>query len=95
MGYDFTKVGVTGLKVLGQYIKINQDASTGVILNNASSDTKTKYWEGQISYDIPSLKGLTLSLEYENATKDVAALGATAASSTDSNEMRFRANYKF
>jgi len=98
VGYDFTKVGVTGLKVLGQYVKINQDASSvavGDILNKASSDTKTKYWEGQIAYDIPSLKGLTLSLEYENATKDVAALGATAASSTDFNEMRFRANYKF
>lgn len=98
VGYDFTKVGVTGLKVLGQYVKINQDASSvavGAILNNASSDTKTKYWEGQIAYDIPSLKGLTLSLEYENATKDVAALGATSASSTDFNEMRLRANYKF
>ncbi len=93
VGYDFTKVGVTGLKVLGQYIKINQDASfaaVGAILNNVSSDTKTKYWEGQIAYDIPSLKGLTLSLEYESATKDVAS-----ASSTDFNEMRFRANYKF
>lgn len=93
VGYDFTKVGVTGLKVLGQYVKINQDASSvavGAILNNASSDTKTKYWEGQIAYDIPSLKGLTLSLEYESATKDVAS-----ASSTDFNEMRLRANYKF
>ncbi|WP_263831730.1 porin [Sulfurospirillum oryzae] len=91
VGYDFAKVGVAGLKVLGQYVKINQDASSvavGAILNNASSDTKTKYWEGQLAYDIPSLKGLTLSLEYEDAKKEDTA-------TVNSNEMRFRANYKF
>ncbi|WP_333803352.1 OprD family outer membrane porin [Sulfurospirillum sp.] len=88
--YDFSKVGVVGLKVLGQYVYVDQDAVTGVVYNGASAKTKNKFWEGQVSYDIPALKGLTLSLEYENATKEVAN-----KSDVDSNEMRFRANYKF
>jgi hypothetical protein len=88
--YDFSKVGVVGLKVLGQYVYVDQDAVTGVVYNGVAAKTKNKFWEGQVSYDIPSLKGLTLSLEYENATKEVAN-----AADVDSNEMRFRANYKF
>jgi len=89
--YDFSKVGVTGLKVLGQYSKINQDAATnssGIVLNGVTTDTKSTFWSGQIAYDIPSLKGLTVSLEYEDGKKE-------AASTVNSNEMRFRANYKF
>ncbi|QIR76526.1 outer membrane porin, OprD family [Sulfurospirillum diekertiae] len=87
--YDFSKVGVVGLKVLGQYVYVDQDAVTGTVFNGVAAKTKNKFWEGQVSYDIPNLKGLTLSLEYENATKEV------ANADVDSNEMRFRANYKF
>lgn len=87
MGYDFTKVGVTGLKVLGQYTKINQDKQTAgalaTVLNSVSADTESTYWSGQIAYDIPSLKGLTLSLEYEDAKKEDTA-------TVNSNELRFR-----
>jgi len=88
--YDFSKVGVTGLKVLGQYVYVDQDAVTGTVFNGVGAKTKNKFWEGQVAYDIPSLKGLTLSLEYENATKEV-----ENKADVDSNEMRFRANYKF
>jgi len=91
VGYDFTKVGVTGLKVLGQYVKINQDKATnasGIVLNGATVDTESTFWEGQIAYEIPSLKGLTVSLEYEDGKKET-------TSTVNSSEMRFRANYKF
>ena len=91
VGYDFSKVGVTGLKALGQYVKINQDKATntsGIVLNGATVDTELTFWEGQIAYDIPSLKGLTVSLEYEDGKKET-------TSTVNSNELRFRANYKF
>ncbi|MBE0494766.1 MAG: outer membrane porin, OprD family [Campylobacterales bacterium] len=92
VGYDFSQVGVAGLKVLGQYVKINQDKHTAgalaTVLNGVSVDTESTYWEGQISYDLPSVKGLTLSLEYEDGKKKT-------TSTVSSNEMRFRANYKF
>ena len=91
VGYDFSKVGVPGLKVLGQYVKVNQDRATntsGIVLNGATVDTESTFLEAQIAYDIPSLKGLTLSLEYEDGEKET-------TSTVNSNEMRFRANYKF
>lgn len=90
VGYDFAKVGVAGLKVLGQYAKINQDtaAGTGLVFNGVDVETKSTYLEGQIAYDLPSIKGLTLSLEYEDGKVE-------AASTKNTNEMRFRANYKF
>ena len=91
VGYDFAKVGVAGLKVLGQYVKVNQDKATntsGLVLNGATVDTESTFLEGQIAYDLPSVKGLTLSLEYEDGKKET-------AKTVNSNEMRFRANYKF
>ncbi|AOO64727.1 OprD family outer membrane porin [Sulfurospirillum halorespirans] len=91
VGYDFTTVGVTGLKVLGQYAKINQDkhtATSGIVLNGATVDTESTYWEAQVAYDLPTIKGLTLSLEYEDGQKET-------TTTVDSSEIRFRANYKF
>ncbi len=88
VGYDFSNVGVAGLKVLGQYVKIDQDKVTTVVLNGVAVDTKSTFFEGQIAYELPTIKGLTLSLEYEDGKKE-------AASTVNSNEMRFRANYKF
>lgn len=91
VGYDFAKVGVTGLKVLGQYVKINQDSATntsGIVLNGVTVDTKSTYLEAQVAYDLPSVKGLTLSLEYEDGKVE-------AATTKNTSDMRFRANYKF
>jgi len=69
---------------------VNQDAKTitGAVLNSVDVDTESTFWSGQIAYDIPSLKGLTVSLEYEDGKKET-------TSTVNSNEMRFRANYKF
>ena len=91
VGYDFSKVGVAGLKVLGQYAKINQDkagGTSGVVFNGVDVDTKSTFWEGQIAYDLPAVKGLTLSLEYEDGKVE-------AATTKNTSDMRFRANYKF
>lgn len=91
VGYDFAKVGITGLKVLGQYVKINQDVATntsGIVLNGATADTKSTYLEAQIAYDLPTIKGLTLSLEYEDGKVET-------ATTKNTSDMRFRANYKF
>ncbi|WP_333803594.1 hypothetical protein [Sulfurospirillum sp.] len=95
VGYDFSKVGVTGLKALGKYVKINQDTHNThtagalvTVLNSVSVDTESTYLEAQVSYDLPSVKGLTLSLEYEDGKVET-------ASTKNTSEMRFRANYKF
>lgn len=91
VGYDFSKVGVAGLKALAQYVKINQDRATntsGIVLNGATVDTEATYLEAQLSYDLPSIKGLTLSLEYEDGEVET-------ATTKNTSDIRFRANYKF
>lgn len=88
VGYDFSKVGVAGLKVLGQYAKIDQDKVTTVVLNGVAADTKSTFLEAQIAYDLPTIKGLTLSLEYEDGKVET-------ATTKNTSDMRFRANYKF
>ncbi len=93
--YDFSKVGVTGLKVMANYVSISLDAaSTSYLYNNGSSKNDANidytFWAGEVSYDIPALKGLTLSLQYEDSKRDKDGSGTT-----NGDELRFRANYKF
>jgi hypothetical protein len=84
--YDFSKVGVAGLKVLGQYVEVKANKSSAYARRDV--DTDWTYWAGQISYDIPAVKGLTLSLEYEDVKQENTA-------TVNSDELRFRASYKF
>ena len=85
--YDFSKVGVAGLKVMANYVSISAD---GTVKSAAINATDYTYWAGQVSYAIPNLKGLTLSLEYEDFKQD-----PTSGATVNGDELRFRANYKF
>ena len=80
--YDFSKVGVQGLKLLGQYAYAEQD----------NTDTEYTTYHIGASYDVAALKGLSLGLQYETQEKEV---GTTIKTSKDTDEVRFRANYKF
>ncbi|NCC11516.1 MAG: outer membrane porin, OprD family, partial [Bacteroidia bacterium] len=84
--YDLSKVGVTGLGVLAQYGKIEQDKKTGVRAN----DTEFTSYVGAVTYDVAALKGLSFALQYETQENDT-----DGASKFDQDELRFLANYKF
>ena len=84
--YDLSKVGVTGLGVLAQYGKINQDSKTGVRAN----DTELTSYVGAVTYDVAALKGLSFALQYETQENDT-----DGDSKVDTDELRFLANYKF
>ncbi|AHJ11902.1 OprD family outer membrane porin [Sulfurospirillum multivorans] len=88
--YDFTKVGVAGLKLMANYISISADGTVTGTTTKVIRSTDWTYWAGQVAYDIPAVKGLTLSLEYEDAKQEPDGLA-----SVNSDELRFRANYKF
>ena len=77
--YDFSKVGVAGLKALGSYGYAKQDLA---------ADTKYTSYAGAVSYDVAAIKGLSLIAQYETQEKE-------DAKSVDTNEFRFLANYKF
>ena len=78
--YDFSKVGVPGLKLLGQYAYAEQDRSTDIEF--------TTYHIGA-TYDVAALKGLSLGLQYETQNVEI------GSADRDIDEVRFRANYKF
>ena len=88
--YDFTKVGVAGLKVMANYVSISADGTVTGSSTKVIRSTDWTYWAGQIAYDIPAVKGLTLSLEYEDFKQEPDALATV-----NGDELRFRANYKF
>ena len=88
--YDLSKLGVTGLGILGQYSVIKQDKLSGNAAFTRANDIKYTSYAGAVTYDVPALKGLSLALQYETREKD-----ETTKAALDTDEFRFLANYKF
>lgn len=88
--YDFSKVGVTGLKGILQYAEANQDR----VKQATTSADYTSYAAG-ISYDVPALKGLSLELQYEQQEIETIRYSNNTKFTADLDELRFKANYKF
>lgn len=91
VSYDFAKLGVTGLTSYVLYVHDNQGYTSGVA--QTSGDWKNVAFD--VTYALSgTLKGLTLSLQYEKDDNDkLSASGVNT--NTKSDECRFRANYKF
>ena len=81
VSYDFSKVGVAGLKAGAEYFSIKQDDA---------GDVDYKGYGVNATYDVAAVKGLGLVAQYETLETKQAA-GAT----TDLDRIRFMANYKF
>ena len=87
--YDFSKVGIAGLKALALYGVNNQhniQTSTTSI-----SDIKMTSRGGALSYDVAAIKGLSFDVKYETIAQETKKTGK----SIDINELRVMANYKF
>lgn len=88
--YDFSKLGLTGLKGILQYAEANQDR----VKSAQTSADYTSYAAG-ISYAIPALKGLSLELQYEQQEIETTRYSNNTKFTADLDELRFKANYKF
>lgn len=88
--YDFSKVGVNGLKSILQYGLANQDQVKSA---NTSADY-TSYAAG-VTYAVPALKGLSLELQYEKQEIETTRYSNNTKFTADLDELRFKANYKF
>lgn len=88
--YDFSKLGVMGLKSILQYGLANQDRVKSA---NTSADY-TSYAAG-VSYAVPALKGLSLELQYEKQEIETTRYVNATKFTADLDELRFKANYKF
>lgn len=93
--YDFSKRGVAGLTSIVQYGLISQDKYRTKGTLQGTND----YNEFAIgaTYAVPYLKGLTVSLEYENIGREYRDPNNNIANNTDTTQdlMWFKAGYKF
>lgn len=88
--YDFSKIGLTGLKALLQHGWTNQDR-----VGSAATSSDYSSYAGSLDYDVPLLKGLTLSVQYETQENETTKYATNTKTSIDTDELRLRANYKF
>ena len=93
--YDFSKIGVAGLKGVLQYIDASQDAPSvkaGSTLANTHADFSG--YAANLTYAVPALKGLTTQLIYATVEKEATSV-ANVVTKADTDELWFKASYKF
>jgi hypothetical protein len=91
--YDFSKVGIAGLSTLLQYGLTNQGAySQGGVAKTTADITNTSIG---LTYVVPTLKGLTASLQYETVGTDAYNTSGVKTGTTTTDELWFKAGYKF
>jgi len=90
--YDFAKIGVTGLTAIAQYGWTTQDR-----YNSVATTADHKNAAAGVTYDVQAaaLKGLTLGLQYETQEKETTTYSTNRAVSVDTDELWFKAGYKF
>ena len=88
--YDFSKLGLTGLKGILQYAEANQDR-----VKQATTSADYTSYAGGIMYAVPALKGLSLELIYEQQEIETTRYSNNTKFTADLDELRFKANYKF
>lgn len=99
LSYDFSKMGVSGLKGAVQYLTAEQDApsvATGIGSLSTAAGAHADYegYAGMLTYVVPALKGLTTQLIYVTLEKE-ATSASNVVTKTDTDELWFKANYKF
>ena len=93
--YDFSKIGIAGLRGIVQYIDASQDTpsvNAGSTLANTHADFSG--YAANLTYAVPALKGLTTQLIYVSVEKE-ATSAANVVTKADRDELWFKANYKF
>lgn len=88
--YDFSTIGVIGLKSILQYAQANQDR-----VKNASTSADYTSYAGGIMYAVPVLKGLSLELLYEKQEIETTRYSNNTTFRADLDELRCKVNYKF
>jgi len=97
--YDFAKAGIAGLKGEVQYIDVSQDkpsVNTGIGGLRTAANTHADFtgYALAVTYDIPSIKGLSTQIVYASLEKE-ATSATNVVTTTDTDELWFKANYKF
>ena len=95
VSYDFAKANIPGLTFIGQYQWTDQEkmaVNAGTSVSGTSADFTT--YAANLTYAIPSMKGFTTQLIYVTQEKE-ATSASNVITKTDTDELWFKANYKF
>lgn len=95
VSYDFAKANIPGLTFIGQYQWTDQGkmaVAAGTSAVGTSADFTT--YAANLSYAVPYVKGFTAQLIYVTQEKE-ATTAANVVTQTDTDELWFKANYKF
>lgn len=95
VSYDFAKMNIPGLTFIAQYQWTDQGkmaVDTGTSKKNTSADFTT--YAANLTYAVPYVKGLTTQLLYVTQEKE-ATSASNVVTKTDTDELWFKANYKF
>lgn len=92
--YDFSKVGLTGVKSLFQYGIIKQDQFTTA--NTLVGAGEHQQFAAALEYAVPAVKGLTTYVEYiTDTTEYTHPTNSTLNTEKENGSLWFRAGYKF
>jgi hypothetical protein len=95
MTYDFAKANIPGLTFIGQYQWTDQGkmaVNAGTSVFGTSVDFTT--YAANLTYAIPYFKGFTTQLLYVMQEKELTNV-SNVVTKTDTDELWFKANYKF
>jgi hypothetical protein len=88
--YDFSKIGLSGLKAVLQHGWTKQSR-----VGKAATSSDYSSYAGSLDYDVPLLKGLSLSVLYETQENETTKYASNTKTSVDTDELRVKLNYKF
>lgn len=95
VSYDFAKANILGLTFIGQYQWTDQGkmaVTAGNSVVGTSADFTT--YAANLTYAVPYVKGFTTQLIYVKQEKE-ATNTSNVVTKTDTDELWFKANYKF
>ena len=95
VSYDFAKANISGLTFIGQYQWTNQGkmaVTAGNSVVGTSADFTT--YTANLTYAVPAVKGLMTQLVYVTQEKEATST-SNVVTKTDTDELWFKANYKF
>ena len=101
VGYDLSNVGIKGLRVDADYYYGEQhngsNVNAGNVLHGQKPGTRidVEGWDTQVTYKVPTVKGLKLSAIYETLDRKLKYTSGGSDGKTTDEELWLRVSYDF
>ena len=96
LDYNFSAIGVKGLKASAQYVRGNQSTPSRTAgATRANTHMDVRGYAGVLSYDVEAVKGLSVSATYTDLERLKYNAAGTRTSDQNERELWLQASYKF